>query len=65
MQQKMAKLKLEGKVKVKENCVVCGAPKPVAHHPDYNEALTVIWLCYSCHALVHKGKIILEEALHA
>lgn len=24
-----------------------------AHHPDYNDYLTVIWLCPSCHELLH------------
>lgn len=40
---------------VKEHCDVCGDTKTEAHHPDYNEPLTVLWLCRKDHATLHKG----------
>ena len=35
-------------------CVVCGASKSVAHHPDYDKKLDVIWLCQPHHVALHK-----------
>lgn len=41
---------------VKEPCDVCGATKRVhAHHPDYNEPLTVIWMCPKHHQELHNA----------
>jgi len=37
----------------KQRCTVCGSPKTVAHHDDYNQPLNVIWLCHSHHRLLH------------
>lgn len=34
-------------------CVACGCPKVVGHHWDYSKPFLVIWLCHSCHAVVH------------
>ena len=30
--------------------------KVVAHHPDYNRPLNVVWLCYSCHKKLHNAE---------
>lgn len=37
---------------IKSDCV-CGESKVQAHHPDYSKPLEVIWLCASCHKLLH------------
>jgi len=35
-------------------CGLCGRPvNTIAHHPDYNKPLEVIWLCRRCHRRVH------------
>lgn len=39
----------EGKV-----CELCAAMKCEAHHYDYLNPLSVIWLCTRCHAQVHR-----------
>lgn len=37
-----------------DNCSKCNAIcKPDAHHPDYNDARNIIWLCKDCHRKVH------------
>lgn len=39
-----------GKIIPKEKCEVCGSKfKIEAHHPDYRQRLSVIWLCKHCH----------------
>src|SRR3990167_5744413 len=37
-----------GKLK-RGNCVLCGNPRSVGHHEDYNKPLEVIWLCQKHH----------------
>lgn len=34
-------------------CLVCGAAKTEAHHPDYDRPLDVIWLCAPHHRQTH------------
>jgi glutamate synthase domain-containing protein 2 len=41
----------DGKVK-KQPCWVCGE-KAVAHHPDYDQPLDVVWLCQAHHRQTH------------
>lgn len=41
----------EGKLK-KQPCFVCGA-KALAHHPDYDRPLDVVWLCQPHHSAAH------------
>lgn len=41
----------DGKVK-KQPCFVCG-DKAVAHHPDYDRPLDVVWLCQAHHKQAH------------
>lgn len=37
---------------VKQPCLVCGE-KAVAHHPDYDRPLDVVWLCQPHHKQTH------------
>ncbi len=37
----------------KQPCFVCGQEKVEAHHPDYERALDVIWMCPVHHAQTH------------
>ncbi len=41
-----------------DRCEICGISdkKLVAHHPDYNQHLTVLWICSPCHSAVHYDK---------
>ena len=41
----------DGRLK-KQPCWVCGE-KAVAHHPDYDRPLDVVWLCQSHHKQAH------------
>jgi len=37
-----------------EGCSHCGTPGKVeGHHPDYDQHLSVVWLCKPCHTAVH------------
>lgn len=39
-----------------QNCSLCNQHRRVnGHHLDYQEALTVVWLCPPCHAFVHSS----------
>ena len=45
---------LKGKLKRPDKCSSCNKKcKPLAHHPDYNEKLSIIWLCTKCHIEIH------------
>jgi len=41
------------------NCQICGRnhTRIYGHHSDYSNPLDVIWLCGSCHGLIHSGRI--------
>lgn len=43
---------VKGKIK-KLPCAICQTEKAIAHHPNYNKPLEVIWLCKSCHEKLH------------
>ena len=44
-----------GKVR-RGKCAKCGTERGVeAHHPDYANALEVVWLCTKCHGILHHG----------
>lgn len=34
---------------VKSPCVYCGLSTVEAHHANYDEPLTVVWVCFKCH----------------
>lgn len=34
-------------------CQICGDPKSVGHHPDYDNPLGVVWLCQAHHKQTH------------
>jgi hypothetical protein len=43
-------------------CCRCGKRgKTVAHHPDYNKPLDVLFICYSCHGKHHKKSCYLNN----
>ena len=41
---------------LKQPCWVCGS-KAVAHHPDYDKPLDVVWLCQPHHKQTHAMKL--------
>lgn len=44
---------------VPQPCADCGCSEKIeAHHENYFEALSVVWLCFNCHRIRH-GQIIL------
>ena len=44
-----------GKIK-KQPCKRCKSQNSQMHHPNYKKPLLIIWLCGSCHQLLHKEK---------
>ena len=45
-------------------CSLCGGNgKILAHHPDYDKPLEVIWVCYPCHHLLHAHNSQLKEKM--
>lgn len=47
-----------GKIEKPQFCEICHEDKPLdRHHPDYDEQLSVIWVCRKCHSnLPHPSK---------
>lgn len=46
------------KIVKKSNCEICNIKtKTQGHHYDYTKPLEVIWVCTSCHKLIHSGRI--------
>lgn len=44
-----------GRIIKPESCAICHKVcKVQAHHEDYSKPLEIIWLCRSCHGLVHR-----------
>ena len=41
----------------KKPCVLCGKAKSVAHHPDYDKPVQIVWLCQKHHSRIHINKI--------
>lgn len=50
--QKLVRAVKSGKV-LKEVCFICGDPDSVGHHPDYDQPLSVTWLCRVHHRELH------------
>ena len=46
----------KGKIQRPDKCSLCGCDKGIieAHHPDYLKPLDVIWVCKSCHFIIHE-----------
>lgn len=40
----------------KTPCFICGNEKSEAHHPDYDQPLSVVWLCSAHHKEIHLRK---------
>jgi formylmethanofuran dehydrogenase subunit E len=44
----------DGKIIKPKLCEHCKEEKILnGHHPDYSKPLEVVWLCHSCHKLLH------------
>lgn len=43
-------------------CATCGAAKAQAHHPDYDDPRTVVWLCRPCHLRHHAACAVEHSA---
>ncbi len=44
----------KGQISRSKKCSKCReVNRIVAHHPNYKEPLNIIWLCTSCHKLIH------------
>jgi hypothetical protein len=56
----------EGKIIRPSACSLCGTTetKIQAHHPDYSKTYDVIWVCRSCHFMVHDRIKIRAERLN-
>lgn len=49
----------DGRVTRPSTCADCHRPGKVnGHHDDYSKPLDVRWLCYGCHALLHRDERI-------
>lgn len=50
-----------GEIFKPEICERCKEEKRIlAHHEDYNKPFEIIWLCYSCHKIIHYEKRRME-----
>lgn len=46
-------------------CEICGSSyNVIAHHPNYNKPLKVIWVCMSCHKLIHLNNLATERDIN-
>lgn len=46
-----------GEIEKPDMCSDCGKPGMVTgHHEDYGRPLDVVWLCWECHGVRHRGK---------
>ena len=48
---------VSGRIAKPPACQDCEKQTPIldAHHPDYSEPLSIIWLCRRCHRLWHRS----------
>lgn len=56
----------KGEIVRPDTCTICGVkPEPrlmQGHHVDYSKPLDVVWVCSSCHALIHHRQALAEVA---
>lgn len=45
----------------RQACEICDGEKAERHHEDYNDALTVVWLCRPCHTAHHRLEKFREQ----
>ena len=46
----------DGKILKPNKCEKCGRKVKISgHHEDYTKPLDVIWVCYSCHSIIHNA----------
>lgn len=45
----------DGKIVRPSQCSLCGFSNGIieGHHPDYSKPLEVVWVCKSCHIMIH------------
>lgn len=58
LNQALAKREVERKP-----CCLCGEDRTIAHHPDYNKAFDVHWLCRECHGFIHRVLRVIARPL--
>jgi len=51
--QKKLQQAVKDKKVMKRACLYCNSTKTVAHHPNYNLPLQVIWVCHIHHRGIH------------
>ncbi len=55
---KLGQAVTKGEILKPSNCSICNAENHIcAHHPKYSKPLEVIWVCYSCHRLIHNRMV--------
>ena len=55
----MSKVKARGRARclhTRQPCAHCNDPNTERHHPDYSKPLEIVWLCRSCHLLLHSSQ---------
>lgn len=45
-------------------CQICGGLKVDAHHPDYTQPCTIVWLCREHHVGFHQGIVKIPKSLY-
>ena len=56
IRRKVKQAVVRGKL-VKLPCLVCGKAEVEAHHPDYDQPMSVVWLCRQHHREIHDGAL--------
>jgi hypothetical protein len=58
-QHSLYKALKSGKLRRPDTCELCGEiEKTEGHHPDYNNRLSVMWLCRACHVYIHEERMV-------
>ena len=53
------KAKKAGLLVPPSHCTFCKNTRVVAHHPDYDDPLRVIWVCRKCHSQIHHDEKVM------